>query len=97
MGPPCEVHTLGSIVERGAIIMGLVVEHIHKSFGQVHVIKDLSMDVREGSIFGGSPSLRGKWMKIPPSRRRSPSAEEGALRVRRLSGKTLATRSLFHF
>jgi ABC-2 type transport system ATP-binding protein len=32
--------------------MGLAVEHIHKSFAHVHVIKDLSMDVREGSIFG---------------------------------------------
>jgi ABC-2 type transport system ATP-binding protein len=32
--------------------MGLVIEHIHKSFAQVHVIKDLSMEVREGSIFG---------------------------------------------
>jgi ABC-2 type transport system ATP-binding protein len=32
--------------------MGLVVEHIHKSFAQVHVIKDLSMEVKEGSIFG---------------------------------------------
>jgi ABC-2 type transport system ATP-binding protein len=32
--------------------MGLVVEHIDKSFGQLQVIKDLSMEVREGSIFG---------------------------------------------
>lgn len=32
--------------------MGLVVEHINKSFAQLHVIKDLSMEVREGSIFG---------------------------------------------
>ena len=32
--------------------MGLVVEHINKSFAQFHVIKDLSMEVREGSIFG---------------------------------------------
>jgi ABC-2 type transport system ATP-binding protein len=32
--------------------MGLVVEHINKSFAQNHVIKDLSMEVREGSIFG---------------------------------------------
>jgi ABC-2 type transport system ATP-binding protein len=37
---------------RGAIIMGLVVEHIDKSFAENHVIKDLSMEVREGSIFG---------------------------------------------
>ncbi|HLX40633.1 MAG TPA: ATP-binding cassette domain-containing protein, partial [Ktedonobacteraceae bacterium] len=32
--------------------MGLVVEHINKSFAQFHVIKDLSMEVNEGSIFG---------------------------------------------
>ncbi|MHB8600462.1 MAG: ABC transporter ATP-binding protein [Ktedonobacteraceae bacterium] len=32
--------------------MGLVVEHVNKSFAQFHVIKDLSMEVREGSIFG---------------------------------------------
>jgi ABC-2 type transport system ATP-binding protein len=32
--------------------MGLLVEHINKSFAQLHVIKDLSMDVKEGSIFG---------------------------------------------
>src|SRR5947209_2879188 len=32
--------------------MGLVVEHINKSFAEFHVIKDLSMEVREGSIFG---------------------------------------------
>jgi ABC-2 type transport system ATP-binding protein len=32
--------------------MGLIVEHIDKSFDQLHVIKDLSMEVKEGSIFG---------------------------------------------
>jgi ABC-2 type transport system ATP-binding protein len=32
--------------------MGLIVEHVEKSFGQLHVIKDLSMEVKEGSIFG---------------------------------------------
>jgi ABC-2 type transport system ATP-binding protein len=32
--------------------MGLTVEHINKSFGQLHVIKDLTMEVKEGSIFG---------------------------------------------
>ena len=32
--------------------MGLVVEHINKSFAQVQAIKDLSMEVREGAIFG---------------------------------------------
>lgn len=32
--------------------MGLVVEHVNKSFAQFHVIKDLSIEVREGSIFG---------------------------------------------
>lgn len=32
--------------------MGLNVEHIHKWFGHLHVIEDLSMEVREGSIFG---------------------------------------------
>ena len=32
--------------------MGLNVEHIHKWFGHLHVIEDLSMEVREASIFG---------------------------------------------
>src|ERR1700693_5443843 len=32
--------------------MGLVVDSINKSFGQLHVIKDLLMEVREGSILG---------------------------------------------
>ena len=32
--------------------MGLVAEHIDKWFAQLHVIKDLSMEVKEGSIFG---------------------------------------------
>jgi ABC-2 type transport system ATP-binding protein len=32
--------------------MGLLVEHINKSYGEFQVIKDLSMEVREGSIFG---------------------------------------------
>ena len=32
--------------------MGLIAEHINKSFAQIHVIKDLSMEVKEGSIFG---------------------------------------------
>jgi ABC-2 type transport system ATP-binding protein len=32
--------------------MGLVVEHINKSFGQFQAIQDLSMEVKEGSIFG---------------------------------------------
>jgi ABC-2 type transport system ATP-binding protein len=32
--------------------MGLVVEHINKSFGQFQAIKDLSMEVQEGAIFG---------------------------------------------
>src|SRR5437764_13423518 len=32
--------------------MGLVVEHVNKSFAEFHVIKDLSMEVKEGSIFG---------------------------------------------
>jgi ABC-2 type transport system ATP-binding protein len=32
--------------------MGLLVEHINKWFAQNHVINDLSMEVREGSIFG---------------------------------------------
>ena len=32
--------------------MGLLVEHINKSFDQLQVIKDLSMEVTEGSIFG---------------------------------------------
>jgi len=32
--------------------MGLIVEHVNKSFAQFYAIKDLSMEVREGSIFG---------------------------------------------
>lgn len=32
--------------------MGLVVEHINKSFAQFQAIKDLSMEVKEGAIFG---------------------------------------------
>jgi ABC-type uncharacterized transport system, ATPase component len=32
--------------------MGLVVEHINKSFGSFQAVKDLSMTVEEGSIFG---------------------------------------------
>ena len=32
--------------------MGLLVEHINKSFAVMRVITDLSMEVREGSIFG---------------------------------------------
>ncbi|GCE14877.1 ABC transporter ATP-binding protein [Tengunoibacter tsumagoiensis] len=32
--------------------MGLIVEHISKSFAQFQAIKDLSMEVKEGTIFG---------------------------------------------
>ena len=32
--------------------MGLLVEHINKSFDQLQVIQDLSMEVKESSIFG---------------------------------------------
>src|SRR5258706_6380927 len=32
--------------------MSLTVEHINKSFAQVQAIKDLSMEVQEGTIFG---------------------------------------------
>lgn len=32
--------------------MGLIIEHINKSFAQFQAIKDLSMEVREGAIFG---------------------------------------------
>lgn len=32
--------------------MGLIVEHINKSFGRFQAIKDLSMEVKEGAIFG---------------------------------------------
>src|SRR6266513_2801952 len=41
-----------SIPQQGIMNMGLTVEHVDKSFGQLHVIKDLSMEVKEGSIFG---------------------------------------------
>lgn len=32
--------------------MGLIVEHISKSFGQFQAIKDLSLEVQEGGLFG---------------------------------------------
>lgn len=32
--------------------MGLTVEHINKSFSEIQAVKDLSMEVREGTIFG---------------------------------------------
>ena len=32
--------------------MGLLVEHINKTFGQFQAIKDLSMEVSEGALFG---------------------------------------------
>ncbi|HLZ61229.1 MAG TPA: ABC transporter ATP-binding protein [Ktedonosporobacter sp.] len=32
--------------------MGLLVTHVNKSFGQFQAVKDLSMEVKEGSIFG---------------------------------------------
>jgi ABC-2 type transport system ATP-binding protein len=32
--------------------MGLIVEHVNKSFAQFQAIKDLSMEVQEGAIFG---------------------------------------------
>ena len=32
--------------------MGLLVEHINKSFAGFQAVKDLSMEVREGAIFG---------------------------------------------
>src|SRR6266436_6983348 len=38
--------------KRGAVIMSLTLEHINKSFAQVQAIKDLSMEVQEGAIFG---------------------------------------------
>src|SRR6266481_8803699 len=38
--------------KRGAVTLGLVVEHINKSFAEFQVIKDLSMEVKEGTIFG---------------------------------------------
>jgi ABC-2 type transport system ATP-binding protein len=34
------------------LAMGLIVEHINKSFGNFQAIKDLSMEVREGAVFG---------------------------------------------
>src|SRR5487761_1276930 len=33
-------------------MVSLTVEHINKSFAQFQAIKDLSMEVREGAIFG---------------------------------------------
>ncbi len=40
--------------------MGLVVDSINKSFGQLHVIKDLSMEVREGFWGHSRPRQRGQ-------------------------------------
>ena len=45
--------------------MGLEVEHINKSFAGFRVITDLSMEVREGSIFGFlGPNGAGKTTTI---------------------------------
>src|SRR5260370_42456602 len=38
--------------KRGAVTLGLVVQHINKSFAEFLVIKALSMEVKEGAIFG---------------------------------------------
>src|SRR5260221_13465849 len=38
--------------KRGAVTLGLVMEHVNKSFAEFLVIKDLSMEVQEGTIFG---------------------------------------------
>src|SRR5207244_12835873 len=46
------IDTKYNIPQQGVMNMKLTVEHIDKSFGQLHVIKDLSMEVKEGSIFG---------------------------------------------
>src|SRR6516164_5639781 len=37
---------------KGSVLMGLTLRNISKSFGSVQAIKDLSMEVREGAIFG---------------------------------------------
>ncbi len=45
--------------------MGLLVEHLNKSFGQFHAIKDLSMEVEEGVLFGFlGPNGAGKTTTI---------------------------------
>src|SRR5205823_14830631 len=45
--------------------MGLDVEHIDKSFGQFQAITDLSMEVREGALFGFlGPNGAGKTTTI---------------------------------
>src|SRR5260370_38772828 len=38
--------------KRRTVTLGIVVEHINKSFAEFLVIKDLSMEVKEGAIFG---------------------------------------------
>lgn len=32
--------------------MSLLIDHVHKSFANVHAVNDLSLDIKEGSIFG---------------------------------------------
>jgi len=46
------IHFLQSIKTTEEFFMGLDVEHIDKSFGQFQAIRDLSMQVKEGEIFG---------------------------------------------
>lgn len=53
--------------------MGLFVEHINKSFAGVQTITDLSMEVREGSIFGFlGPNGAGKTTTMRYDPRHSP-------------------------
>jgi ABC-2 type transport system ATP-binding protein len=45
--------------------MGLVVEHLNKSFGEFRAVKDLSMEVEEGALFGFlGPNGAGKTTTI---------------------------------
>jgi ABC-type uncharacterized transport system ATPase subunit len=37
---------------KGAVLMGLMLTDVSKSFGSFQAIKDLSLEVREGALFG---------------------------------------------
>ena len=64
---PCKLVALFDRATRKEyVIVSLTVEHINKSFAQVQAIKDLSMEMQEGAIFGflganGLPRCGGHW------------------------------------
>jgi ABC-2 type transport system ATP-binding protein len=65
--------------------MSLLVEHINKSFGEVHAITDLSREVREGAV---SEVARRRWGYLPEERGLYPQmeVEDQLLFLARLNG-----------